>query len=174
MEFAAAAPALSVEAPVTPAPKPELTATLEPPAEARAAAIPGLEYLYLEEKKGKIPEPMRPVLAREAAPPSKAEPLVLEPLEPLEPLEMSADSFGIQKGSSGRVELTPRAEAGGAFERFGAPPEIRAAAPGADAAMFEKRGGEDAGPGSPLTASEPSGELTIGEFLKMFPDAKPD
>ena len=173
------------EAPVAAAPEPvappapapiEPLEPIESPVQAGTAAIPGLEYL--EEK---TPEPIRPAPAQEAAAPPKAEPLTIDILEPLEPLEMSSDSFsGIQKGSGGRVELTPRAEpetqAGGSFERFDAPQEIKPATPDEGDAMFEKRSGEAvvATPPPPPAAPTPSGEPPMGEFLKMFPDAKPD
>ncbi len=183
-EPAAVAPVAPVETPVVLTPEPvampapaHAPVLFESPAETPVAAIPGLEYL--EEK---APEPVRPAPVQEIPSSPKPEPLTLDPLEPLEPLEISAESFGIQKGSGGRVELTPRVEpttgTGGSFERFDAPPEIKAAVPDADAAMFEKRDGEAAIPAPPTTpppAAPASGnEPTMGEFLKMFPDARPD
>ncbi len=169
-------PVPPVEAPVAPTPEPvaiPAPTPFESPAATPAAAIPGLEYL--EEKAS---EPVRPAPVQEIPSSPKPEPLTLDPLEPLEPLEISTESFGIQKGSGGRVELTPRAESGaetgGSFERFDAPQEIKAAVPDADAAMFEKRDGEAAMPTPPPAAPAPAGEAPMGEFLKMFPDAKPD
>lgn len=156
------APAEEAPAAVHPEPTPaETQAPAETPRPAAdiparpAPSIPGLEYL--EEEEEAVP-----------AAPAAAAPAALAPapekLDLLEPMDLSSASVGgIQKGSSDSSSFASHAGAGEKLELSGET---------FGGATFSKIGG--AAPSSPAPAPAPSSEPPSGEFLKMFPDAKPE
>lgn len=179
--------------PAAPAPKPDLP-------DRPAPSIPGLEYLDDEPEQKPRPAAAAPTPPPALSPAPAAPAPAPEKLDLLEPLELSSDISGASFGGFTAGPSAPAAKAAPSGEKLDISSSFigGTAAPTsgpigeklelsgdlasmASASMTSSFGDAKPAPAAPAPQEAPERPLSIadepapsGEFLKMFPDAKPE